>query len=472
MKKSKFLAVIIIPTIILSFFIASGFAQNVGIGTTIPFHRLHVLTSIPATNAIHGENWGTTNGTSWGPGTNFSGVHGEAAFGTTQFQSGIYGYQSGTGFNSGGVVGAYSTSTWGSLGYTDGSGALWGMYTPSNVFVGSKEGIGTGTPDYSLDVRGGIGIQNNTGSNSNDLIIKRPGISSPGNVNFIFSERDTNNDLWLYGYDGATYKYFVSFNYSTNKISFPSGGSALVVDNSNSKVGIGIISPTYPLDVRGSTYTVGNFVNTFLGSDYEGIEASCNNTPGFGEGIVGYGGYIGVKGIANLPGSGNRFGVIGAASGGSLNYAGYFSGDVYTTGTYISSDRKLKKDIKPLINALFVIEQLRPSAYTYKTTEYKEMNLPEGLQYGLIADDVMKVLPGMVKKAVQPSENSNHSLPVGLRKNKEISFNAVNYTQMIPLLISAIQEQQAIIMSKEKKIDELENRIVRIERKYPDNPAK
>ncbi|MBI2966926.1 MAG: hypothetical protein HYY40_03820, partial [Bacteroidetes bacterium] len=48
---------------------------------------------------------------------------------------GIYGYQIGTGNNSGGAVGAYSSSTWGGLGYSDVSGNRWGMYTPANAKI-------------------------------------------------------------------------------------------------------------------------------------------------------------------------------------------------------------------------------------------------------------------------------------------------------------------------------------------------
>ncbi|MEO7313145.1 MAG: tail fiber domain-containing protein [Chitinophagaceae bacterium] len=73
-----------------------------------------------------------------------------------------------------------------------------------------------------------------------------------------------------------------------------------------------------------------------------------------------------------------------------------------SAGVWTGSDRNLKNDIRPLTGALAIIDQLKASVYTFKTSEYKKMHLPEGLQYGLIADELEQILPTAVKKAVQP----------------------------------------------------------------------
>ena len=39
---------------------------------------------------------------------------------------------------------------------------------------------------------------------------------------------------------------------------------------------------------------------------------------------------------------------------------------------------------------------------------------------------------------------------------EKVEFEAVNYTAMIPVLIAAMQEQQAMIEAQQKKIEELE----------------
>ncbi len=242
-------------------------------------------------------------------------------------------------------------------------------------------------------------------------------------------------------------------------------------------VGIGTSSPTCPLDVTGSLLVTGNFVNTSV--DGAGVYGRCNNTPDQGIGVSGNGGYVGVYGQSGLTGAGYRNGlygfgyngtynfgvyglsisetgtsayaVYGDAVGDGITWAGYFVGNVYTTGTYESSDRKLKNDIKAVSGALSILNQLSPSIYTYKTDEYSQMHLPEGLHYGLIADEVQLVVPGAVKKAAHPAQYENHNMREGKKLSDEVEFDAVNYTEMIPILIAAVKEQQ--VMIEELKIE-------------------
>ena len=87
------------------------------------------------------------------------------------------------------------------------------------------------------------------------------------------------------------------------------------------------------------------------------------------------------------------------------------------------------------------------------------MQLPEGIHYGLVADEVQQVMPGAVKKAVQPAEYANHDEKNGKKLSDKVEFNAVNYTEIIPVLISAVKEQQVMIKEQQKKIDELEKRL-------------
>jgi hypothetical protein len=132
---------------------------------------------------------------------------------------------------------------------------------------------------------------------------------------------------------------------------------------------------------------------------------------------------------------------------------------VYTTGSYQGSDRKLKSDIQPLNNAIQLIQKLKPSTYEYKTNEFAQMELPEGRQYGLIADEIKQVFPSMVKQAVQPAKYENDDRSNGRLVAEEVSFEAVNYTAMIPVLIAAMQEQQAMIEAQQRRIEALEAKI-------------
>lgn len=250
------------------------------------------------------------------------------------------------------------------------------------------------------------------------------------------------------------------------------------------KVAIGTgATPVYPLDVKGNLFRAGNFENTSISQNYEGLSGSCIITPNFGTGVSGYGGRLGVFGSAVFGGAGSRYGVQGfgrngavenfgvfayaeggegayglyATAGGAsaISLAGYFAGSVFTTGFYTGSDRKLKNDVMTLNNALSIINKLKPSVYTFKTNEYKQMNLPEGLQYGLIADEVQEVIPAVVKKMIQPAQFENNNSQ-GKKLSERVEFNAINYMEIIPILIAAVKEQQVIIEDLKMKYNKYE----------------
>ena len=51
----------------------------------------------------------------------------------------------------------------------------------------------------------------------------------------------------------------------------------------------------------------------------------------------------------------------------SVDFAGYFNGDIYTTaGFYAPSDSTLKENVSDITNSLDIINSLNPKAYTFK----------------------------------------------------------------------------------------------------------
>lgn len=84
----------------------------------------------------------------------------------------------------------------------------------------------------------------------------------------------------------------------------------------------------------------------------------------------------------------------------------------------IPSDKNLKENISPLNNALNIIEQLQGYKYNYDTANHPE--LPTGKHVGVMAQDVEKVLTQAVAQT-----------NIG---------KAVNYAEIIPVLIGAIQQ--------------------------------
>jgi len=343
------------------------------------------------------------------------------------------------------------------------------------------------------------GFQFRANGNSTKMVLDAQGRLGIGNATpqFPLSFNGSLGDkisLWT---DGSSTHYglgvqsglFQIFTKSvTDDIAFGYGNSTSMNETmrikGNGKVGIGITAPLSALHVtsNSSTNPTCYFVNT--SANGAGLWANCLSSPGAGTGLLGAGGQIGVDGFASQAGAGTRYGVRATANGGSdtnygircsatggdgaigiyaeasggdfANWAGYFSGNVYCIGTYQGSDRKLKNDIKPLNSALSIINLLHPALYTFKTNEYAQLNLPEGLHYGLIADEVQQVIPGAVKHVIQPTQYENNDV-TGTSLHKGVEFDAVNYTEMIPILIAAVKEQQLIIeelILKNQKMDQ------------------
>lgn len=98
---------------------------------------------------------------------------------------------------------------------------------------------------------------------------------------------------------------------------------------------------------------------------------------------------------------------------------------VTATGFITSSDRRLKTNIQNLSYGLKTLQALQPVSYNWK-----DANQTTQTQLGLIAQDARKIIPEIV---------------IGDESKENL---AINYTELIPVLINSIKEQQ-------KQIDEL-----------------
>jgi hypothetical protein len=221
-------------------------------------------------------------------------------------------------------------------------------------------------------------------------------------------------------------------------------------------------------------------------ADNIGVQGVSTPTGYYGIGVQGAGGFMGVKGFSLVstpnPNLGSRYGVYGEAAYGQANYgvygaayagsgtnygvygtasgansrAGYFSGDVEYTGALVhTSDRKLKKNIVDVKNALALINRLSPpKEYDYRTDEFPTLHLPANKQVGLIAQDVEAALPELVRESVLPvSPDAPKSGEMGnTSEKKPETYKTVDYVGLIPYLIGAIQEQSAEIERLKKRL--------------------
>jgi len=93
--------------------------------------------------------------------------------------------------------------------------------------------------------------------------------------------------------------------------------------------------------------------------------------------------------------------------------------------TIQSSDRRLKNDINEIEYGLDEVLRLDPVSYRWKSKP------DQGRKLGLIAQDVQDVIPEVVYAPDAPD-----------------GMLGMNYAELVPILIKAIQEQQ-------RQIDEL-----------------
>lgn len=107
------------------------------------------------------------------------------------------------------------------------------------------------------------------------------------------------------------------------------------------------------------------------------------------------------------------------------------------TGNYTAvSDERLKKNIEPVESVLEKINSLQPRKFNMK----EEVNTAEK-HYGFIAQELEKVFPELV--SVTPDDGDGIA-----------DLRTVSYTELIPILVKAIQEQQ-------KQIEELQRAVNR-----------
>ena len=139
-------------------------------------------------------------------------------------------------------------------------------------------------------------------------------------------------------------------------------------------------------------------------------------------------------------GTGINYGVYGEASGGATNWAGYFVGDVnvdgaltvtgFINGTTVgTSDRRFKNDIHVISDGLELTKNLRGVRYIWNDLAPGGRSGQKDI--GLIAQEVEQVLPELVVETAT-------------------GFKAVNYSQIVAVLIEAIKEMDDKINSLEQ----------------------
>ena len=448
---------------------------NVGIGTNSPAHKFHVTGSGDTATAYF------YNGTSGG-----SAVKGSSTNGPT---NGYLGVQSRDGMDNNSLIkfpggssgrevavlgvstGLSSTDNIGVMGLTNGG---WPGYFKN---TGSKHQVSIATNSYGLSVDSGalnvveesffratasLGARlDHIGDNNTYMEYTDDRIQFYSGGVPMLNLVEGTTDYLLLAPAGTTYKTKVGIG------AFTSIAKLYVRSNTTDDNSYGILSLNYN-DLNVSAYGISSTVettwaynNSTVGVYGGGRDRRTGTGTRSSYGVYGSG-YTG-----STVGTSRSYGIYGTFSGNAdLEYAGYFAGRVYSTVGFTTSDQNLKTNISPLTSSLDKLMLLPVKTYDFKTEEYAHMNLPEGNHTGIMAQDLQKTYPELVAEAAQPAMDSaqqaqyiEDGLVVPEKAKEEVTFMAVNYTGLVPHLVKATQEQQALIVQQKQDIEALKKQV-------------
>lgn len=196
--------------------------------------------------------------------------------------------------------------------------------------------------------------------------------------------------------------------------------------------------------------------------DTRALYGLSSPTDGYGIGVYGVGGYMGVRGLAqggdygfsvygvygsaSGNGTGTRIGVYGSASGGTSNWAGYFSGDAY-----ISSDLRIGTtdqygSYSLSVNGLIACEGVRvEDSGTWPDYVFKS-------DYNL-----------MSIKDLEKNIQQNGHLP-GIPSAKQIEKEGFELADMQRRVLEKVEELTLYTIDQEKRIEMLQNRMEELEK--------
>ena len=288
-----------------------------------------------------------------------------------------------------------------------------------------KLGIGDSTPSEKLDVEGNITIPANFRYGFDESGVNKAGMAYNGTNMFVVNS-EAGGALTL---DAKSH------------LSLGVNSSEIVRVALNGNVGIGQTAPAERLHINGGIRigpSTGNGAGTirYTGGDFEGrVGASWVSLTGGG------GGSLWTASGANTYVNSGNVGIGTATPAHKLQV----NGDIGMTGEIIGvSDVRTKKDINSIENASAIINNLRPVHYEFNNDKFESLDLPQGKQFGFVAQEVEEILPELVSVSAETEVDGQTT-----------SLKGINYMQMIPVLTQAMQEQHIVIQKQQDEIDEL-----------------
>lgn len=380
---------------------------------------------------------GTERQTSTSPGKNLTLQVGGVISGGNNYPGGDLILKSGIATGTGASGISFFTSTAGASGTTD------NIPTQKMTITGAGDvGIGTTTPAAQLHVSGNMKLGLVNPANTGTL---------PGYGNYLYfhggpspatSDSDVTDPMWMARYNLAADQSELRVNITDNNqaqdsfsVGYTSAGTfnTLLRVQGDGKVGVGDTSPSYKLDVNGEMAgRNGLGYVLYVGGDTSG-DLEIGTTQTTNNNLVFY----------------NR----GGSHGMDIQ-----ARNITYSGSLNPSDRRLKKDIQPLHFSLEKILKVEGVSYYWK----EPIQYSEGLQRGVIAQQVEEIYPDLVKtdKAGMKKVNYLGLISPMIESIKEFYTLWFNDSQKIH---KELAEQKQQIATLEEKNKALERRLQAIE---------
>ena len=274
------------------------------------------------------------------------------------------------------------------------------------------------------------------------------GTSSPSSkLHLVSNDADDSGGIRLERTSGTTGRYneFIS---SSGDLTFTETAVAtrLTLQKTTGNLGIGTTSPLAKLDITQPNNTEGDTALRVYANNrtqYTGISFNSLSSTYYLRLQAGTSQYL------TLETNGAERARISSTGGFSVGTtADPGAGAIYATGdiTTSYSDARLKDVSGKIENALSKV--LKLSGVYYKNNDLAKSfgyasNEP---QVGVLAGEVEAVLPEVVKAAPFDIDQYGNS------KSRE-NYKTVQYERLVPLLIEAIKEQQAVVAQLQARID-------------------
>lgn len=123
-------------------------------------------------------------------------------------------------------------------------------------------------------------------------------------------------------------------------------------------------------------------------------------------------------------------------------------------GVIQTSDKRMKTNIEPLSMGLAEVLQLKPVTY-----DWKNPRDGQGSNIGFIAQEVEQVIPQAVVHSQVSEETIRNAKEIGKPVPEITDPYGMKYTEMIPVLTKAIQEQNEMIELLKQQVQSLQQEV-------------